>query len=305
VAYVCAALAGAEHLGTVVLRGRERPLGTSGRRTLERGAVVTALVLLFTRSVADAEDRVRGELLTELLSSRGVDRMQLRERARRHHADLDRLGVVLVAAVAEGERHRCVQVASRLAREHGGLGGLHEGHVVVVVPGEDPLRLGGTLAERLAGGGAPVTVGVGRADDGGAEALRAAWEEARTCLSTLLTLGRAGEVSDATGLGLARLVLGRHGPAELEAFLRRTLGALAEYDERRGTDLLLTLETWFAGGSSLAEAARRLHVHPNTVTQRLDRIGTLLGPGWRDPEQALEQQLALRLWRLRDVAPLR
>jgi DNA-binding PucR family transcriptional regulator len=31
------------------------------------------------------------------------------------------------------------------------------------------------------------------------------------------------------------------------------------------------------------------------VVQRLDRIQALLGPGWNDPERALELQLALRL----------
>ena len=36
------------------------------RRTLERGALVTALVLLFGRTEAEAESRVRGELLADL-----------------------------------------------------------------------------------------------------------------------------------------------------------------------------------------------------------------------------------------------
>lgn len=38
-----------------------------------------------------------------------------------------------------------------------------------------------------------------------------------------------------------------------------------------------------------------MHVHPNTVTQRLDRIGHLLGDGWQSPESLLELGLALRL----------
>jgi DNA-binding PucR family transcriptional regulator len=62
---------------------------------------------------------------------------------------------------------------------------------------------------------------------------------------------------------------------------------------------VLTLETYFAAGSALAKTAERLHIHVNTVTQRLDRIGRLLGPGWQEPERALELQLALRLHRLR------
>jgi DNA-binding PucR family transcriptional regulator len=41
-------------------------------------------------------------------------------------------------------------------------------------------------------------------------------------------------------------------------------------------------------------------VHVNTVTQRLSRLGGLLGADWQRPERALDLQLALRLHRLRD-----
>ncbi len=288
--WVAAALAGAEHLGTVVLRGRPG-LDLTLQRTLERGAMVTALLLLFSRTAADAEERVRGELLDDLLSERvDHDRGRLRERARLHGADLDRLDTVLVAAVEDDDRLRSGHAASRYASELGGLGGLHQRLVVCALPGGAPLERGRTLAERLPG---RPTVGVGSGP------LVGAWHEARTCLSTLLTLGRAGEVSDAAGLGLARLVLGHNGPGELEEFVRVTLGPVLEYDERRGTELLTTLETWYAAGGSLAATARLLHVHANTVSQRLERVGALLGDGWRDAEHALEHQLALRLHRLR------
>jgi DNA-binding PucR family transcriptional regulator len=62
--------------------------------------------------------------------------------------------------------------------------------------------------------------------------------------------------------------------------------------------LIGTLEAYFAGGGSPSRAALTLHVHTNTVAQRLDRIGSLLGDGWQEPEQALELQLALRMRRL-------
>jgi DNA-binding PucR family transcriptional regulator len=45
-----------------------------------------------------------------------------------------------------------------------------------------------------------------------------------------------------------------------------------------------------------------MHIHVNTVTQRLDRISKLLGDGWQEPERALEIQLALRLHRLGHTA---
>jgi DNA-binding PucR family transcriptional regulator len=39
-------------------------------------------------------------------------------------------------------------------------------------------------------------------------------------------------------------------------------------------------------------------VHVNTVTQRLERVGRLIGKDWSTPDRALEVQLALRLHRL-------
>ncbi len=297
-AYTVAALAGAEHLGTLVLHGRSEPLDLAGRRTIERGALVTALVLLFSRSVAEAEDRVRGELLADLLAGRDTDPTRLVERARRQRADLESASVVAVAAVDGLDRHRAAQIAARYAGELRGLGGDHDGRAVLVVPGDDAVSVGTQLRERIRSAGGTATVGVVTADPG-PQSLAAAYPEALRCLTTLLTLGRAGEVSDPAGLGLARLVLGDSGPAELDAFIASAIGPVLEYDERRGTELVETLEAWFAAGSRPAETAKQLHIHPNTVAQRLDRIGRLLGDGWRDPSRSLDLQMALRLWRLR------
>ncbi len=297
-AYVATALAGAEHLGTLLLSGRRAPLGQAERRTLERGALVTALVLLFNRSVAEAEERVRGELLTDLLAAGGADTIRLRERARLQRADIESPGVVAVAAVEDGERRRAVVAGVRLASELEGLAGEHAGHLVLVAPGQDPLAIGRLLLQRVGAAGCTGTVGVATAP-GGPDVLPAAYAEARRCLETLLTLGRSGEVSDPAGLGVTRLLLGQNGPAELEAFVQRSLGPVLEYDARRGTDLAATLEAWYAAGERQAEAARRLHVHPNTVAQRLERLGRLLGNDWREPARGLDLQLALRLWRLR------
>ena len=300
--YVAAALAGAEHLGTLVLRRDESPLALADRRTVERGALVTALVLLFNRSVAEAEDRVRGELLVDLLAGRDTDRVRLVERARRQRADLERPLVVAVAEVEGLERHRVNQVAARHAAELRGLGGEHDGRAVVVVPGEDALAVGRAFRARVAATGAVATVGVVASPPGPA-AVASTYQEARGCLRTLLVLGRTGEVSDPAALGVARLVLGDNGREALDAFVEAQIGPVLAYDERRGTNLIETMDAWFRAGARPAETAKTLLIHPNTVAQRLDRIGRLLGPGWRDSSRALDLQMALRLHRLRDTRP--
>jgi DNA-binding PucR family transcriptional regulator len=168
--------------------------------------------------------------------------------------------------------------------------------VVLLMPGDDPLQVGHDLAAAVTGVGGTGTVGVA---PGGPDALTAAYAEARRCLDTLLTLGRAGEVSDPAGLGLTRLLLGENGPEQLGTFVADTLGPVLDYDAARGTSLVATLEAWFATGGRAREAAALLHVHPNTVAQRLDRVAGLLGSDWRDPARALDLQLALRVHRLR------
>jgi GAF domain-containing protein len=292
-AWVAVAAAGDEHLGTLVLRTTE-PLDLPERRTLERGALVTALVVLFGRIEAEAESRVRGELLSDLVSGRDLDADRLRQRARQQGADLNGDLVVAVAEPTEEvPDQQLARIASNLARESQGLGGTHDG-VVVVLGHDEPLHLGEVLRERL--GGATVGVATGA---GGAEGITQAWGEARQTLTAMLRLDRTGEVSDPAGLGLARVLLGGTGPEDLEEFVDRTLGPVLRYDSQRDTLLAATLEAWLGSGGALRETADRLHIHPNTVTQRLDRIGQLLGNGWREPDRKLDVQLALQIVRLR------
>lgn len=295
--YVAAVLAGSEHLGTLVLHGRTKPLGLADRRTVERGALVTALVLLFSRSVAEAEQRGHGELVADLIAGRDTDASRLRERARRHRVNLDLVRAVAVASVEGLDRHRGIQLTARLAGELNGLGGEQSGRLVLVAPG-DPLEVGRRLRETVNAAGGSATVGVAVTETG-AMTVSAAFLEASRCLTTLLTLGRAGEITDAAGLGLAQLVLGQGGPEELNAFIDSLIGPILDYDARRGTSLVETLDAWFASGTRPAEAAKIMHVHPNTIAQRLERIGKLLGPRWRDSSRALDLQFALRLWKIR------
>ena len=80
--WICAVLAGQELLGSFVLRGRPQ-LEDPDRRLFERAGVVTALLLLLRRTVAETENRVRGELIADLLTAPDRDPASLAERGRR------------------------------------------------------------------------------------------------------------------------------------------------------------------------------------------------------------------------------
>jgi hypothetical protein len=298
--WVAAARAGSEHLATLVLHPRVPDLDRAERRTLERGALVTALVLLFARAAAEAEERLGGELLADLLDGRERDPVRVRDRARRRGASLETPMVVAVASVQGLDRYLATRATARLAAAREGLAAEHGGAVVLACPGAGAVEVGRELRQALAASGGVATVGCAVTEgDDPTVALAAAYADARRCLDALTALGRHGEVADGRTLGVARLLLGDNGPEAVTEFLDDELGPVLAWDRARGTALVDTLEAYFDAGGRLKEAAASLHVHPNTVVQRLDRVSELLGPGWRDPQRSLDLQLALRLRRLR------
>ncbi|MEU4000771.1 GAF domain-containing protein, partial [Streptomyces fungicidicus] len=310
--WIAAVTAGGELLGALVLRGHPG-LDPVDQRTLERAAMVTSLLLLARRSAAEAEHRVRGELLDDLLDAR--DPRLLRDRAARLRADLDATHAVLAARLEGGAddadqeadaRRRLWAAASHLAATRQGLAAARDGGAVLLLPlapGDTATELARRTARDL--GTAvhePVTVGasapVGHLT-AHSDTVASAYAEARRCLEALRLLGRPGDGSAAEDFGFLGLLLA--GERDIEGFVDRTIGQVVAYDERRGTELLRTLDAYFACGMSPARTKDELHVHVNTVAQRLERVGRLLGEDWQSPARALEIQLALRLHRLSAV----
>ncbi|MBI0379839.1 GAF domain-containing protein, partial [Streptomyces albiflaviniger] len=332
--WVAAVSAGGELLGALVLRGHPR-LDPVDQRTLERAAMVTSLLQLARRSAGEAEQRVRGELLDDLLDAPDREPRLLRERAARLQADLDTPHVVLAAGIeapgtgtpttgpgntsstsggAPAEdaagRRRLWSAASHLAATRHGLAVARDGGTVLLLPlaeGDTADALARRTARQL-GTAAHAAVTVGASAPVPAPAARpgevaAGYAEARRCLAALRVLGRAGQGAAAEDFGFLGLLLAgtREGAPDgtgVQDFVARTVGAVIDYDERRGTELIRTLDAYFAGGMSPARTKDALHVHVNTVAQRLERVGRLLGPDWQSPARSLEIQLALRLHRL-------
>ena len=76
--------------------------------------------------------------------------------------------------------------------------------------------------------------------------------------------------------------------------------ALLEHDRRRHTALLDTLEEFLARRRSVADTARTLYIHPNTLRQRLARVERVTGLELA-AEDLLALELAVKLVRLSDA----
>ncbi|MFF3174979.1 helix-turn-helix domain-containing protein [Streptomyces sp. NPDC057900] len=293
---VCAVLAGQELLAGLVLH-RSRPLDDSDRRLFERSSVVTGLLLLLRRTVAETENRIRGELIADLLTDTGRDPAGLAERGRRLGIDLDRPHLLLVAETDARERLAPAAMRYLFGGEIHGVSAEHAGAVVLLIEADGSGPAAGAVARSAAAqlgqlAQTPVTVAA-TGPARGARELAAAYAEAARCLRAMRVLGRTGEGACVDELGFLGVVLGNG--QDVGGFVSSALGPLLEYDAQRGTHLVRTLGAYFGAGGSLIRAKDELHVHVNTVVQRLDRIQVLLGRDWNEPDRALELQLALRL----------
>ncbi|MEO7234854.1 MAG: helix-turn-helix domain-containing protein, partial [Lapillicoccus sp.] len=291
--YAVTITAAHQALGLLVVGDVARPLDDADRRTVERAALVTALVMLFERQTADAQQQMRTDLVADLVAGRG-NRTELASAVRQYGVDTAKPFCLLAVTAPDSVARRALVFSAHAAVDGRGVVGDHGGVVVALVAGTDPGALARSVAQRLARTASATVAGVGPLT--GVEAVEAGFGEAVRTVRAMVALGHVGTGAASADLGFAGLVVGT--TPDIAAYVTDTLGAVTDYDDLRGTNLLGTLEAFFAAGCSPRHTATRLHVHVNTVAQRLERITALLGPTWLQPDRALEIQLALRLLRL-------
>lgn len=297
---VAAIQAGDSYLGALVwtAAGHHEPPDDTDLRTLERATHILGLLVLKERAVAEAGERVSGELLTELLLGGPTIGPAQRARARARDIDVDRLDLVLVADSPAVPPAGLARHLYALARDHNGLAGEHLGRATMILPGPDAGRTAADvhIGLRRSLGGPVLVVGERAADRDWARA----YALAGRCSAVLRALGHTDLGVTTREYALYALVFDPERAGELDRFLAGSIGSLLAYDERRGTDLVGTLGAYYVHRGNVAATARALHLHVNTLLKRLDRAGTVLGSGWRH-ENDLELQLGLRLHQLRAV----
>ncbi|GAA2556865.1 GAF domain-containing protein [Streptomyces levis] len=292
---VVAIRAGGTHFGFLSLTRHGAP-DAADVRMLERSAQIMGLLILLRDARIEAEERVRGELLMELMSSAPPHPAQ-RDRALAGGVDVDRLDVLVVAECPTRPVSDLVRQMKPLASEWSGLAGDHLGRATMLLRADDTDRVARALHHALRRTlGVPTLVIADRMVDH--ERARS-FLLAQRCLKVMRALGENDRGASTQQFGMYALVFDPDRADDLTRFLTDSIGTLLDYDRRRSTDLVATATAYFTHSGNLSRTARSLHVHPNTLLKRLQRITGLLGEDWRSPDAALRLNLALRLHELR------
>ena len=314
-------------VGRVWLAPGGSVLTATDHRAVEHACIVLSLEIMRLRTALEVEHRLRGELLADLLAGADLSSRSLLERAERLGHDLSRRHVAIVARpividpqrVSHLEQRSLTAVADVAARRRPRpLVAAYRGLLVALWPvDEATATAGATAATAAAAETAPAGEAFARhAGDTVRRAMTSvpdvsgatvavsgsahrnypeAYRTARGALEIATRGGRTDVTVTLADLGVAGLLLQLDDADQLLAFADRTLAEIRQHDEQRGTELLPTLRCYLDNRQSRAATARALHVHPNTVTQRLQRIESLSGANLGKPDTIVRIQAALTL----------
>ncbi|MEV0146174.1 MULTISPECIES: helix-turn-helix domain-containing protein [unclassified Nonomuraea] len=274
------------------------------REALEQAAKFLSLEVAKQQAVQAIELRFASELL-EMVLSGGRRAAEAAERLRAF--GVDPAGPLAVCAVAfagaDGPTlHGLAEVVGEFFANEGVpsvvAGGTQD--VVAVLtwrqPEHDLPRLAERLLQGVAGrfpGRRPVT-GLGGIAPHSAE-LRQPLVHAREACRVLRRSRGGPSVRSFAELGTHRLLLGLVDAGTLRGFSGDLLAPVREHDARRGGDLERTLRAFLDHDGHWAATAAALHIHVNTLRNRLDRIAELTGRDVGRTEDRVDLFLALAI----------
>ncbi|GAA1391536.1 hypothetical protein GCM10009613_34220 [Pseudonocardia kongjuensis] len=264
-------VAAGEVLGAVEVAG-DAALDAVQERAVEVASTAIVSELIARRRTEEAEWRLHGELLAELVSAPAPLPRGLAIRARRRGLDLDGATVVVLARDRPRRTTSTLLADSRSAlraRTPAGAPVLafSRGRSVVLAVGERT-DVAALVAAVAAGG--RVRAGVGRAA-GHHTALR----QADACL-VLAAEPTRPDLVDVRDLGLPGLVVEAGAGPHVVETIRRILGPVHAADRSTRVPLLETLAAYCAAEGRVEVAARLCSVHESTLRYRLDRLAEVI-----------------------------
>ncbi len=285
----------AEILGVLALNDPDDTVTEDNLFALHYGATVLALELSHQRTVAEIELNLRRDLVDDLLA--GTDRDGAYARADALNHDLRRPHYVVVVQSTGRTENTLTTAAGRAATalHLNYLQGRHAGLVVLLTDGRpDPQTLHRTISEIL--GRTSSVIGIGSRctvpDD-----FPQSFMEARRALNIRLCSVNPEGAAAFDELGFYRIIDAAHGDGEVESFVREWLGPLMDYDDRKNSELVMTLSDYLECGGKYEESAAALHIHRSTLRYRLARIAELTGHDLRKVDTRFNLHAATRAWR--------
>ncbi|MFN2318279.1 MAG: PucR family transcriptional regulator [Dermatophilaceae bacterium] len=318
-------IAGPADLGRIAAFSMDRRLDEEDIHLLQRAATVAALAITKEQAVAAVESKYRAEFLRDALSGRAGREGEAVAHAESLGWNIDRPMVVVVAETDENdeESHRSPEevraLQQRFVRAWVQAVATRDTSIPVAGFSQEVVGLFPVSAEQDnesimrsvtevvrvvsgdgGGGRRAFATGVSRPVTSLAD-LPHAYEEALKAVSVGRQMHGTSSVAHFDDLGIHRLLALIPDSADLRRFVEESLGNLATDDSPENADLRRTLSVLIDTNMNVAETARLLFFHYNTLRYRIAKLERMLGPFGSDPRLRLTLALALKIHEMRGI----
>jgi DNA-binding PucR family transcriptional regulator len=288
----------ADVVGTLALIDPDKKAGKFELVAVEHAATVLAMELARLASTAEAELRVRRDLVEELLAGTD-DNEAVVQRAQALGLDLERPHRVVIVhgQVRSHSDDQFLHIVKRVARD-AGAGTLLVGRskAVIVLAGAELSWEAFREALLTEVGGGRCRLAVGSACQQPSDFPRS-YREAQLA-ATLQNNGAAPDVLTWESLGIYGILSNVDDFTAVERFVQSQLGALLDYDAQKNSNLVETLFHYLESGGNYAATSGALIVHRSTLKYRLQRIREIGGCDLSDAGTRFNLQLATRAWQI-------
>jgi len=139
-----------------------------------------------------------------------------------------------------------------------------------------------------------ISVGVGRAYIG-PRYVKQSYEEALAAVRIGRMIKGGGSTTFFEDLGPYRFLYEMKDLLPMQKYYQDVLGILLSYDKHNNTDLVKTIQHYFKNNCNLRLTAESLFIHKNSVIYRLKKVEELTGMSMDDAEDRFNLQLALKI----------
>lgn len=280
------------YIGAVCI---DREVSDDDAQILSRAAQSFATILVFRQALLDAESHQINDLLEKVLLGIAEDEDLARIRKMTGLNLKDSTNLYLLSVVASSALPNSRTLGRLLGRDS--IAFEHDRHLCAVLRTEagldsaiaDVIRHARERNLKLYFGAVPyqeVSLNATRAHS-----------NATVLANGMRAVKLENQVATAATFGSLGLLL-QAGSETIDSIINGSIGVIITYDEQHKTELVETAANYFDQSRNVAQTAKAMFVHENTVRQRIDRISELLGSGWNTSVRSFDIHLALRAWKI-------
>ncbi|MFD1708939.1 XylR N-terminal domain-containing protein [Siminovitchia sediminis] len=281
---------------------------------LERAAIISALHMQNERVAIETEQRLKGELLEQLLNNKSIDRNEIYDRFSYLDYNLSTEHYVMYVVIEEEvnskeiEDYAYLNIRNKIS-EYIYQDFLYEEYEPLLLPKlnsiqaiidkhsidnryKSPKHFAEQLIKKL--GFTNVYIGLSDQTKDISDFYKK-FQEVKRAVELAIWKKAENKVVLSNELGHLTLFLSARDPEELEAFANENLRSLIEYDKKRNSELLHTLMQYSQNEFNLHKTAREMCISISGMRYRVQKIEELLDTDLSDSNSRFQVQLSLQI----------